>query len=83
MTRYGQVLQLLDNEEEAQEAEVAEALGRDYYEAGAAPGAGYRNGYAAPARRDELRRPSDPRLHPGLTQEVAPHEKQRDPKATT
>src|SRR5438034_2819694 len=31
--------------DEALEAEVAEALGRGYYESGAAPGAGYRNGY--------------------------------------
>lgn len=31
--------------EEALEAEVAEAVGRGYYETGAAPGAGYRNGY--------------------------------------
>jgi hypothetical protein len=31
--------------EEALEAEVAEAFGRGYYEAGAAPGAGYPNGY--------------------------------------
>jgi len=31
--------------EEALEAEVAEVVGRGYYEAGAAPGAGYRNGY--------------------------------------
>lgn len=31
--------------EEALEAEVAEAVGRGYYEPGAAPGAGYRNGY--------------------------------------
>jgi putative transposase len=37
--------------EEALEAEVAAALGRGYYEAGAAPGAGYRNGY----RRGRLR----------------------------
>ena len=37
--------------EEALEAEVAEAVGRGYYEAGAAPGAGYRNGY----RRGQLR----------------------------
>ena len=37
--------------EEALEAEVAEAGGRGYYEAGAAPGAGYRNGY----RRGRLR----------------------------
>ena len=37
--------------EEALEAEVAEVLGRGYYEAGAAPGAGYRNGY----RRGRLR----------------------------
>ena len=31
--------------EEALEAEVAEAVGRGYYENGAPPGAGYRNGY--------------------------------------
>jgi putative transposase len=31
--------------EEALEAEVAEAVGRSYYENGAEPGAGYRNGY--------------------------------------
>jgi putative transposase len=37
--------------EEALEAEVAEAVGRGYYEAGAVPGAGYRNGY----RRGRLR----------------------------
>ena len=37
--------------EEALEAEVAEAVGRGYYETGAAPGAGYRNGY----RRGRLR----------------------------
>ncbi len=37
--------------EEALEAEVAEAVGRGYYEAGASPGAGYRNGY----RRGRLR----------------------------
>ena len=37
--------------EEALEAEVAEAVGRGYYENGAAPGAGYRNGY----RRARLR----------------------------
>ena len=37
--------------EEALEAEVAEAVGRSYYENGAAPGAGYRNGY----RRSRLR----------------------------
>jgi len=37
--------------EEALEAEVGEAVGRGYYENGAAPGAGYRNGY----RRRRLR----------------------------
>ena len=37
--------------EEALEAEVAEAVGRGYYENGAGPGAGYRNGY----RRGRLR----------------------------
>ena len=31
--------------EEALEAEVREAVGRGYYESGATPGAGYRNGY--------------------------------------
>ena len=31
--------------EEALEAEVADAVGRGYYENGAPPGAGYRNGY--------------------------------------
>ena len=36
---------------EALEAEVAEAVGRGYYDRGAAPGAGYRNGY----RRGRLR----------------------------
>jgi hypothetical protein len=42
--------------EEALEAEVAEAVGRDYYENGAAPGAGYRNGY----RRGRLRTAEGP-----------------------
>jgi len=37
--------------EEALEVEVADALGREYYANGAAPGAGYRNGY----RRGRLR----------------------------
>ena len=37
--------------EEALEAEVADAVGRGYYENGAAPGAGYRNGY----RRGKLK----------------------------
>src|SRR5438046_6321411 len=37
--------------EEALEGEVAEAVGRGYYEGGAGPGAGYRNGY----RRGRLR----------------------------
>ena len=37
--------------EEALEAEVSEAVGRGYYENGATPGAGYRNGY----RRGRLR----------------------------
>ena len=37
--------------EEALEAEVAEAVGRGYYENGAEPGRGYRNGY----RRGRLR----------------------------
>jgi transposase-like protein len=31
--------------EEVLEAEVAEAVGRGYYDSGAVPGAGYRNGY--------------------------------------
>jgi transposase-like protein len=31
--------------EESLEAEVAGAVGRGYYESGAVPGAGYRNGY--------------------------------------
>jgi putative transposase len=42
--------------EEALEAEVAEAVGREYYENGAAPGAGYRNGY----RRSRLRTAEGP-----------------------
>jgi len=42
--------------EEALEAEVAEAVGRDYYENGAASGAGYRNGY----RRGRLRTAEGP-----------------------
>ena len=42
--------------EEALEAEVAEAVGRDYYENGAVPGAGYRNGY----RRGRLRTAEGP-----------------------
>ncbi len=42
--------------EEALEAEVAEAVGREYYKNGAAPGAGYRNGY----RRDRLRTAEGP-----------------------
>jgi transposase-like protein len=42
--------------EEALEAEVADAVGRDYYENGAAPGAGYRNGY----RRGRLRTAEGP-----------------------
>jgi len=37
--------------EEVLDAEAAQAVGRDYYEHGAAPGAGYRNGY----RRGRLR----------------------------
>jgi putative transposase len=37
--------------EEALEAEGSAALGRDYYESGAEPGRGYRNGY----RRGRLR----------------------------
>ncbi len=31
--------------EEALEGEAADAIGRDYYEHGAQPGQGYRNGY--------------------------------------
>jgi len=42
--------------EEALEAEVAEAVGRAYYENGAVPGAGYRNGY----RRGRLRTAEGP-----------------------
>jgi transposase-like protein len=42
--------------EEALEAEVAEAVGREYYENGATPGAGYRNGY----RRGRLRTAEGP-----------------------
>jgi putative transposase len=42
--------------EEALEAEVAEAVGREYYENGAAPGSGYRNGY----RRGRLRTAEGP-----------------------
>jgi putative transposase len=42
--------------EEALEAEVADALGREYYETGAAPGAGYCNGY----RRGRLRTAEGP-----------------------
>src|SRR5438046_10615341 len=38
--------------EEAVEGETRDALGREYYARGAAPGAGYRNGY----RRGRLRR---------------------------
>jgi transposase-like protein len=38
------------------EAEVAEVVGRDHYEDGAAPGAGYRNGY----RRGRLRTAEGP-----------------------
>jgi transposase-like protein len=34
--------------EEALEAEVSEAVGREYYENGAVPGAGYRNGSRRP-----------------------------------
>src|SRR5262249_47392607 len=45
--------------EEALEAEVAEALGRGYYGNGAAPGAGYRNGY----RRSRLRTAEGPIGH--------------------
>jgi len=37
--------------EETLEAEVSDALGRGYYENGAEPGRGYRNGY----RRARLR----------------------------
>jgi putative transposase len=42
--------------EEALEAEVTEAVGREYYQAGAAPGGGYRNGY----RRGRLRTAEGP-----------------------
>src|SRR2546428_2867971 len=42
--------------EETLEAEVAEAVGRGYYENGAAPGRGYRNGY----RRARLRTAEGP-----------------------
>lgn len=42
--------------EEALEAEVAEAVGRGYYENGAEPGTGYRNGY----RRGRLRTAEGP-----------------------
>jgi putative transposase len=42
--------------EEALEAEVTETVGREYYENGAAPGAGYRNGY----RRGRLRTAEGP-----------------------
>jgi hypothetical protein len=42
--------------EEALEAEVSEALGRGYYENGAEPGRGYRNGY----RRARLRSAEGP-----------------------
>ncbi len=43
--------------EEALEAEVDAALGRGYYESGAAPGAGYRNGLSARAAEDGRRGP--------------------------
>ena len=39
--------------EETLEAEVAEAVGRGYYESGAAPGGGYRNGYRRGLRTAE------------------------------
>ena len=42
--------------EEVLEGEATDALGRDYYEHGAAPGAGYRNGY----RRGRLRTAEGP-----------------------
>jgi len=42
--------------EEALEAEGADAVGRQYYENGAAPGGGYRNGY----RRGRLRTAEGP-----------------------
>jgi len=42
--------------EEALEAEVAEVVGREYYETGAVPGRGYRNGY----RRGRLRSAEGP-----------------------
>ena len=42
--------------EETLEAEVADVLGREYYENGATPGAGYRSGY----RRGRLRSAEGP-----------------------
>src|SRR5256885_14641368 len=47
--------------EEALEAEVAEAVGRGYYESGAAPGAGYRHRY----RRGRARPPGGAHRHGG------------------
>ena len=44
--------------EETLEAEVAAAVGRDYYENGAAPGAEYQNAY----RRGRLRTAQEPHL---------------------
>jgi putative transposase len=41
--------------EEALEAEVEDALGRGYYEHGAAAGAGYRNGYRTGSPEDRRR----------------------------
>ena len=57
--------------EEALEAEVADAVGRGYYENGARPGGGYRNGY----RRGRLATADGPsRLSPacGLAWPGAP-----------
>ena len=41
--------------EAALEAEVAEAVGRGYYDSGAVPGAGYRNGYRRGRARPKAR----------------------------
>src|SRR5262249_58179635 len=56
--------------EAALEAEVAEAVGREYYENGATPGAGYRNGY----RRGRLRTAEGPIEHgvPQVTDRLEP-----------
>jgi len=40
--------------EETLEAEARDAVGRDYYEHGAEPGSGYRNGYR-PGRLESVR----------------------------